>query len=163
LKGIQSTHAGKRPPVAMMSRFRRAKWALCRALELIERVWAGDLQAAELFRRRKPALRRRVRGWLRMQDARLRRVFDSMDICQSVLANFLVRTAAGQFDLDSPEQLLGLLFRIAHRMLVCEVARRQAQRRNIRCDGAAAIRSSIDNRRGKTNNAPYGALRGVAR
>jgi RNA polymerase sigma factor (sigma-70 family) len=111
-------------------------------LELIERVRAGDQQAAaELFRRYEPALRRRVRVWLRMQDARLRRVFDSMDICQSVLASFFVRTAAGQFDLESPEQLLGLLFRIARHKLVNEVARQQAQRRDIRRDEAVASES----------------------
>jgi RNA polymerase sigma factor (sigma-70 family) len=127
-------------------------------LELIERVRAGDQQAAaELFRRYEPALRRRVRVWLRMQDARLRRVFDSMDICQSVLASFFVRTAAGQFDLESPEQLLGLLFRIARHKLVNEVARQQAQRRDIRRDEAVASESD---ELAETRNDPQRLLMG---
>src|SRR5690349_3792840 len=80
------------------------------AVELFRRVRAGDgAAAAELFRRYEPAIRRRVRVWLRLQDPRLRRVFDSMDICQSVLKSFFLRAVAGQYDVDSAEQLVGLL------------------------------------------------------
>ena len=53
--------------------------------ELIERVRGGDGDAAtELVRRYEPAIRRVIR--LRLTDARLRRAFDSMDVCQSLLA-----------------------------------------------------------------------------
>jgi hypothetical protein len=38
-----------------------------------------------------------------LTDARLRREIDSADICQAVLANFFVRVAAGQFEIETPE------------------------------------------------------------
>ena len=101
--------------------------------DLIPRLRAGDAQAAaEFVRHYEPIIRSRVRVWLRMQDSRLRRVFDSMDICQSVLASFFVRTAAGQFDLEKPEQLLGLLVQMARHKLANQVAHHQAHRRDVR-------------------------------
>src|SRR5439155_1979963 len=94
------------------------------AVELFQRVRGGDgAAAAELVRRYEPAIRRRVRVWLRLQDPRLRRVFDSMDICQSVLASFFVRAAAGQYELQDPGQLIALLFRMAQHKLAHQVAR----------------------------------------
>src|SRR2546421_7102544 len=91
--------------------------------DLIHRVRAGDAQAAaELVRRYEPIIRARIRIWLRMQDRRLRRVFDSMDICQSVLASFFVRAAAGQYDLEQPEQVIGLLVRMAQHKLAHQVS-----------------------------------------
>jgi RNA polymerase sigma factor (sigma-70 family) len=99
--------------------------------ELIGRVRAGDQQAAtELVRRYEPAIRLAVR--VRLTDARLRRVMDSMDICQSVLANFFVRAAAGQFDLEKPEQLLGLLTTMARNKLTNQAHHHRAARRDVR-------------------------------
>ncbi len=101
--------------------------------DLIPRLRAGDARAAADFvRRYEPVIRSRLRVWLRMQDARLRRVFDSMDVCQSVLASFFVRTAAGQFDLEKPEQLLGLLVQMARHKLADQVRRQRAGRRDNR-------------------------------
>src|SRR5262245_18622455 len=52
--------------------------------DFIRRIRAGDEQAAvELVRRYEPAIRREVR--FRLRNTRLRRLFDSMDVCQSVL------------------------------------------------------------------------------
>jgi RNA polymerase sigma factor (sigma-70 family) len=103
--------------------------------DLMSRVRAGDeLAAAELLRRYEAPLRRRVRVWLRMQDSRLRRVFDSVDICQSVLGSFFVRAASGQFDLEQPEQIVSLLVRIARNKLINTVGRHQALRRDVRRD-----------------------------
>jgi RNA polymerase sigma-70 factor (ECF subfamily) len=103
------------------------------AADLIARVRAGDgAAAAELVRQFEPVIRSRVRVWLRMQDARLRRLFDSMDICQSVLASFFVRAAAGQYDLDRPEQLIGLLVQMARHKLGHQVSRQTALRRDVR-------------------------------
>jgi RNA polymerase sigma-70 factor (ECF subfamily) len=105
------------------------------AVELFRRVRGGDGEAAaELVRRYEPTIRRRIRVWLRMQDPRLRRVFDSVDVCQSVLASFFLRAAAGQYDLEHPEQLVALLVRMARNKLAHEVARQQARRRDIRRD-----------------------------
>lgn len=101
--------------------------------DLVARVRAGDsAAAAELVRLYEPVIRSRVRVWLRMQDVRLRRLFDSMDICQSVLASFFVRAAAGQYDLDQPEKLVGLLVQMARHKLGHQVSRQTAQRRDVR-------------------------------
>jgi RNA polymerase sigma factor (sigma-70 family) len=99
----------------------------------IARIRAGDEQAAaELVRRYEPEIRLEVRTWLRLRDPRLRRVFDSMDVCQSVLANFFLRVAAGDFDLERPEQLAALLAGIARNKLSEHVRHHQRQRRDIR-------------------------------
>src|SRR5271165_4547447 len=91
--------------------------------KLIERVRAGEQEAAsDLVRQYEPEIRRAVR--LRLTDPRLHRFVDSMDICQSVLANFFVRVHAGQFELDRPEQLLRLLVTMARNRLY-DQARRQ--------------------------------------
>jgi RNA polymerase sigma-70 factor (ECF subfamily) len=101
--------------------------------DLVARIRTGDgAAAAELVRQFEPVIRTRVRVWLRMQDARLRRLFDSMDICQSVLASFFVRAAAGQYDLDRPEQLIGLLVQMARHKLGHQVSRQTALRRDVR-------------------------------
>ena len=99
--------------------------------ELIRRVRAGDQDAAaELVQRYEPTIRRAVR--FRLTDARLGRVLDSMDICQSVFASFFVRTAAGQFDIDQPKQLMKLLVAIAHNKLAKQVQSQQRHRRDYR-------------------------------
>jgi RNA polymerase sigma-70 factor (ECF subfamily) len=91
--------------------------ALFRAL--IARVRAGDPEAAvELVRQFEPAVRRAVR--LRLTSPRywrLRRVIDSVDVCQSVLGNFFVRAALGQFDLETPNNLLALLVTMTYNNL----------------------------------------------
>jgi RNA polymerase sigma-70 factor (ECF subfamily) len=100
---------------------------------LISRLRAGEARAAEeLVREYEPVIRSWVRVWLRRQDARLRRVFDSMDVCQSVLASFFVRAAAGQYDLDGPGRLTALLAQMARYKLSCEVRKQTARRRDVR-------------------------------
>lgn len=95
---------------------------------LILRVRAGDHDAAaELVRQYEPSIRRAVR--FRLADARLRSQFDSIDICQSVLKSFFIRAASGQYDLETPEQLLGLLAAMARKKLVSESRRQRSQRR----------------------------------
>ncbi len=101
--------------------------------ELIGRVRGRDPEAAaELVRRYESAIRRVAR--INMRDARMRRTIDSTDICQSVLASFFVRTALGQYELESPEQLLGLLTTITRNKLTNAVQRLRAQRRDISRD-----------------------------
>src|SRR5262245_30756092 len=91
--------------------------------EFIRRIRAGDPEAAqELVQHYEPAIRLEVR--LRLRDQRLRRLVDSMDIGQSVLASFFIRTAAGQYDLNDPKQLIKLLLSIA-RNKVAYHARKQ--------------------------------------
>ena len=90
---------------------------------LIRRVRSADEQAAvELVRLYEPEIRRIVR--VRLVNPKLQAVIDSFDICQSVLANFFVRAAAGQFELETPEQLLQLLVTMARNKLR-DASRRQ--------------------------------------
>jgi RNA polymerase sigma-70 factor (ECF subfamily) len=101
--------------------------------ELIRRVRSRDEEAAaQLMRRYESAIRRVVR--IRLRDSRLRRVLDSMDICQSVLATFFARAALGEYDLDSPEQLLNLLATIARNKLTNQAKRLLSQKRDLRLD-----------------------------
>src|SRR4029077_19420860 len=105
--------------------------------DLIRRVRTGEQTAAsDLVRKYEPEIRRAIR--LRLTDPRLNRVLDSMDICQSVLANFFVRVHAGQFELDRPEQLLRLLVTMARNRLLDQARRQQAGRRDARRVDAAA-------------------------
>jgi RNA polymerase sigma-70 factor (ECF subfamily) len=103
--------------------------------ELVARIRSGDARAAaELVRRYEPLVRREVR--LRLRDRRLGRVLESMDVCQSVMASFFVRTAAGQYDLERPDQVLGLLVTMA-RNKVASAARHQGRaRRDVRRSAA---------------------------
>lgn len=98
--------------------------------DLIGRVRERDPDAArELVTRYEGAIRRVVR--IQMRDTRLRQLLDSTDVCQSVLASFFVRTALGQYELDTPAQLVGLLTTIARNKLVNQVDRMRAQRRDV--------------------------------
>jgi RNA polymerase sigma-70 factor (ECF subfamily) len=97
-------------------------------LELIRRVRARDhTAAAELVRRYAPAVRRVVR--LRLRDSRMRRVLDSTDICQGVLASFFIRAASGQYDLERSVQLLRLLAVMARNKLISESRTNYVMRR----------------------------------
>src|ERR1043166_5920283 len=92
--------------------------------DLIRRVRTGDADAAtEIVREYEPAIRRSLR--LRL-DPRLRRTADSMDICQAVLCSFFVRAASGQYELETPEQLLKLLATMARHK--AQKVRRDQQR-----------------------------------
>jgi RNA polymerase sigma-70 factor (ECF subfamily) len=112
--------------------------------DLIRRVRAGDqAAAAELVRRYEPAIRRAVR--VRLSDSRLARAFDSMDVCQSVMASFFVRAALGQYELDAPEQLLKLLATMARHKLADQVDRERAECRDNRRveEGGAETREVV--------------------
>src|SRR4051812_24049196 len=99
--------------------------------DLIRRVRAGDeAAAAEVLRIYEPAIRRAAR--VRLVDPRLRRLFDSMDICQSVLASFFVRAALGQYEIDQPDQLLKLLVSMSRKKLVDHAREQGAARRDYR-------------------------------
>jgi RNA polymerase sigma-70 factor (ECF subfamily) len=105
--------------------------------ELMRRVRAGDGAAAEqLVRRYEPTIRRVVR--VRLVDARLQRLFDSMDICQSVFGSFFIHAALGDYDLATPEQLLGLLVSMSRKKVVDQSRRAGAARRDYRRTKEAA-------------------------
>jgi RNA polymerase sigma factor (sigma-70 family) len=99
--------------------------------ELIRRVGSGDEQAAaQLVRDFEPVVRRVLRG--RLQNARARREFDSMDICQSVFAIFFVRVAAGQYNLKEPDDLIKLLLTITRNKVAEKMRRQHRLRRDSR-------------------------------
>lgn len=98
---------------------------------LLREVQAGDEEATRQFvLRYEPHLRRVIR--VRLGANPLRAVLDSVDICQSVLSSFFLRASAGQFELHSPGQLLKLLETMAHRKLLNQAKKHQAQRRDRR-------------------------------
>lgn len=102
-------------------------------VELLKRVRSGDSDAAkELVSTYESAIRVAVRT--RLSDPALRRQFDSMDVCQSVLASFFLRAAAGEYDLRDPSQLVALLRKMTHNKLAMRVRREYRQRRDIRRD-----------------------------
>jgi RNA polymerase sigma-70 factor (ECF subfamily) len=99
--------------------------------DLIARVRAGDaLAAEELVRRYEPVIRMEVRR--QMRDPRLRRAFDSLDVCQSVMASFFVRASLGQYDLDDPAEVVKLLVGMAHNKLAFQVRKERRQCRDYR-------------------------------
>jgi RNA polymerase sigma-70 factor (ECF subfamily) len=99
--------------------------------ELMRRVRAGDGRAAEeLVRHYEPTIRRVVR--VRLVDERLRRLFDSMDVCQSVFGSFFVHAALGDYELATPEQLLGLLVSMSRKKVIDKARRAGAARRDYR-------------------------------
>jgi RNA polymerase sigma-70 factor (ECF subfamily) len=97
---------------------------------LFARVQAGDQHAAAaLVREYEAQIRRVIR--VRLTDPHLKRQFDSVDICQSVLGDFFVRSALRQFDLKSPAQLVALLGTMARNKLLNQVERQRAMKRAI--------------------------------
>jgi RNA polymerase sigma-70 factor (ECF subfamily) len=99
--------------------------------QLLLRVRGGDQQAAaELLRVYEPYIRRLVR--MRLTDSYLRRQFDSTDFCQSVMGDFFVRFALGQFELQSPGQLISLLAKMARNKVIDHARRQKAARRDVR-------------------------------
>ncbi len=98
--------------------------------ELIGRIVEGDPQAAEeIVSRHEQAIRVAVRT--RLTDPRLRREFDSMDVCQSVLMSFFLRCSLGQFRLEEPAQLVALLTKMARNKLAMRVRASTRLRRQI--------------------------------
>jgi RNA polymerase sigma factor (sigma-70 family) len=99
--------------------------------DLIRRARGGDVAAAtELVRTYEPAIRRTVR--ILLLNARLRRVFDSMDICQSVMGSFFVRLSLGQFQIDDPGQLVKLLVSMTRNKVADQARKETAECRDHR-------------------------------
>jgi RNA polymerase sigma factor (sigma-70 family) len=99
--------------------------------DFLRRIRDGDERAAEeLVRRFEPMIRREVR--MRLGDKRLRRAFDSVDVSQSVLANFLSRAATGRYEVEGPEQLVRLLMTMTRHRLVSRARRERRLVRDVR-------------------------------
>ena len=99
--------------------------------QLLARVRHGDEEAArQLVRRYESAIRVAVRTHL--SDPRLRRQFDSLDVCQSVLRSFFFHMTGGGYDLQAPAQLLALLTKMAQNKLGTRARDQFRQRRDVR-------------------------------
>lgn len=98
---------------------------------LLERVKCGDQDAAAtLVQNYEPLVRRFIR--FRLTSPSLRRTFDSLDICQSVLSKFFVEITAGDLELNDPGQLKALLLTMARNKLYDRVRDAHADRRDVR-------------------------------
>jgi RNA polymerase sigma factor (sigma-70 family) len=101
--------------------------------DLLARLRRGEAGAADDFvRLYGPAVRVAVRT--RLTDPQLRRQFDSEDVCQSVLASFLARTALGELKPDDGTGLIRLLVRMAVRKVGRRARNLRRQRRDCRRD-----------------------------
>lgn len=110
--------------------------------ELIERIHAGDAEAArECVQLYEAEIRRAAR--VRLTDPKLRRVVDSVDICQSVFGRFFQRAADGELDLESPERLLALLVTMTRNRVIDEHRRQTAAKRQPGGDPLATIDNLI--------------------
>ncbi len=99
----------------------------------IEGVKAGNqTAAAELVRHYEPEVRRFVR--FRLTDPRLRRLIDSVDVCQSVMVRFFQGIQAERLSAEHPLQLLKLLTTMARNSLL-DHARKVKVRRHISGSG----------------------------
>ena len=109
--------------------------------ELMARVKSGDRDAAtELLRRYESTIRLMVRR--RLTNPKLRRVLDTMDICQSVLAKFFQAAASDQVQLTTPDELMKLLATMARNKIISHARKAGAARRDAVVTGDAALCAS---------------------
>ena len=100
-------------------------------MDLMARVRGGEEQAAcDLLHLYEPYVRRVVR--VKLTDPALRRQMDSMDVCQSVLGDFFVRVALGQFDINTPNDLIALLAEMVRNKVKYHARKQKAAKRDIR-------------------------------
>ena len=76
------------------------------------------------------AIRREVR--FSLLDSRIRRMVTESDICQSVFARFCLGLWAGTYQVEQPEQLVGLLKTMVRAKVVDWTRHAKAQRRDVR-------------------------------
>jgi DNA-directed RNA polymerase specialized sigma24 family protein len=98
---------------------------------LLSKVRQGDdAAAAEIVRLYEPEVRRFIR--FRLSSPSLRRMIDSLDICQSVLANFFVRITNGEMLPCDSRSLQALLLTMARNRLLDHVRFNRASKRDVR-------------------------------
>ena len=96
--------------------------------DLMRKIRAGDHDAArQLVESYEPEIRRAAR--LRMTDPQLRRLVDSIDICQSVFGRFFKSASDGALEMQKPEQLLALLTTMTRNRVIDEHRRNTSQKR----------------------------------
>jgi RNA polymerase sigma-70 factor (ECF subfamily) len=100
-----------------------------------DKLWSdlreGDESAAsKLVEHYETEIRRYIR--YRLTDPSLKRIVDSLDICQSVFGRFFLQITSGQIELDNPRQLRALLLTMARNRLYDEARHEHAARRDAR-------------------------------
>jgi DNA-directed RNA polymerase specialized sigma24 family protein len=96
--------------------------------ERLQQLQMGEDSAVALFvADYEPYIRRAIR--FRIRNAALMAAADSMDVCQSVLGGFLLKLSAGDYQLQSEEQLRGLLMAIAKKKFLMLQRRESAAKR----------------------------------
>lgn len=102
-------------------------------VQLIQCLRQGDERAAyELVKSYESVIRVAIRA--RLRDPVYNRMFDSMDICQSVMASFFPRAVLGQYDFDEPKQLVALLITVAKSKVSNQIRHFRSQRRDVKRD-----------------------------
>jgi RNA polymerase sigma-70 factor (ECF subfamily) len=108
---------------------------------LLDRVRQNDESAAtELVRRYEPEIRTMVRAWLRPWETRLRRMVDSTDICQSILAWFFLNGALEKYDLAQPEHLRRLFLVMVRNRVFYRARRHKRDQQTVPMTAEAAGR-----------------------
>ncbi len=98
--------------------------------DLLRRVKQGDKPAAfELVKSYEPMIRAVVRH--RLHNPLMRRQFDSLDICQSVMASFFPGVMENHFKVDDPKQLMALLLQMARNKLAHQMRRHRQKCRDV--------------------------------
>jgi RNA polymerase sigma-70 factor (ECF subfamily) len=106
--------------------------------DLMARIRDGDEDAArDLLEHYRPHLIRIIR--VRLTDPRLRREFDSCDVCQSVFGDFFLAARMGEFEINSPEELLKYLAKAANHRIIDRYRRASAQRRDVQRQEGAPV------------------------
>ncbi len=94
----------------------------------LRQLQLGEGQAVEAFvAEYEPYIRRAIR--FRIKNAALMAAADSVDVCQSVLGGFLLRLSAGDYVLQSEDQLRALLLTIAKKKFSMLQRRESASKR----------------------------------
>jgi len=96
--------------------------------QLLAAARAGDERAMEnIVKDYGPEIRRFIR--VRLTDLRIRRLMDSVDVCQSVLARFFEGLASGNLEVRQPAELVRLLTTMARNRVVDHVRQEKSRRR----------------------------------
>ena len=115
----------------MKNQFHDAELSETDFVNLLVRVRAGEADAsAQLVNEFEPILRREIR--MSMEDRRLSRTFDSVDVSQSVFASFFCRVRSGQFEVSNIAQLSQLLTAMARNKLASRARHEKCQKRDMR-------------------------------
>jgi DNA-directed RNA polymerase specialized sigma24 family protein len=97
--------------------------------DLLRGLRAGHPEAVlDLVRQYEPYLRRTLRR--RLAGTPVQAIADSADLCQSVLGAFLIRFAAGELQVATPDELTRLLLAIARKKFARLRRREAAARRD---------------------------------